>query len=502
MKKDFNLLGVVILFVVMLFSFNLKLDASKLTVVYPENLWFTRRGNNIPYNSGPFGLYDMDGEVVYCVEPGALVTSETYNLVDDGSSFYGEEIMKQIALISYYGYEYPGHDTVRYRMATQALIWATINGQIYEFWTEASGFGDYINIDYEKGVIMTLVESHYIKPSFSDSEINGYLYKEIKLEDTNNVLDNYSVLDDGGNVIRKDGNILYIIPNKTGTSEITFIKNKYDNKTTKLYIGSDSESQKVALLRTDDLTFKITLNTESGSLKVKKKGEESKLTDKGYVYNKINLENVKIGVYANNDIVDFLGNVIYSKDSLVYTLVTDKDGNASMSSMYYGDYYLKEIETVNNHVLDDKIYPFTLNENEIQYEITLDNYLPKGSLEFTKTDFIESKALPNTLISVYNIDDELIFSGRTDSEGKIVIESLPIGKYYIIESEAPEGYLVNNEKLYFEIKENNEIVKCKMKDELIVNVPDTHLDKNKVSYFVNKYNVFLGEFYEKKKYYI
>lgn len=35
-------------------------------------------------------------------------------------------------------------------MAAQALIWETTGGQIVEFWTQASGYGDYINIDAEK----------------------------------------------------------------------------------------------------------------------------------------------------------------------------------------------------------------------------------------------------------------------------------------------------------------------------------------------------------------
>lgn len=53
-------------------------------------------------------------------------------------------------MIGHYGYDYPGHQTLRYRMAAQALIWETTGGQIVEFWTEASGWGDYINIDAEK----------------------------------------------------------------------------------------------------------------------------------------------------------------------------------------------------------------------------------------------------------------------------------------------------------------------------------------------------------------
>ena len=102
------------------------------------------------------------------------------------------------------------------------------------------------------------------------------------------------------------------------------------------------------------------------------------------------------------------------------------------------------------------------------------NEKTKGTLEFTKVDFSTSEPLPNTLIEIFNEKDELVFSGRTDENGKIIIEELEYGKYYIVESEAPEGYQINNEKMYFEILEDGEIVKCTMTDEkIIIEVPNT-----------------------------
>ena len=98
----------------------------------------------------------------------------------------------------------------------------------------------------------------------------------------------------------------------------------------------------------------------------------------------------------------------------------------------------------------------------------------KGTLEFTKQDLSNDEALPNTLIEIYNAEtDELVFSGRTDKDGKIVIKDLEYGKYYILEKEAPEGYTLNDEKMYFEILEDGKVVKANMKDEKIVEVPDT-----------------------------
>ena len=98
----------------------------------------------------------------------------------------------------------------------------------------------------------------------------------------------------------------------------------------------------------------------------------------------------------------------------------------------------------------------------------------KGTLHFTKTDFSESKGLPNTKIQVYTENDELIFEGITDENGIIIIENIEYGKYYILEKEAPEGYILSTEKMYFEILEDGQVIKATMKNEEIVEVPNTN----------------------------
>ena len=58
-------------------------------------------------------------------------------------------------------------------------------------------------------------------------------------------------------------------------------------------------------------------------------------------------------------------------------------------------------------------------------------------------------------------------------EGIITIEKIKYGKYYILEKEAPEGYELNTEKMWFEIREDGEIIKSVMKDHKIIRVPIT-----------------------------
>ena len=219
------------------------------------------------------------------------------------------------------------------------------------------------------------------------------------------------------------------------------------------------------------ILFETTFENQKvkGSIEIQKFGEELEKTDEEYIYHKVPLEGVVIGLYQNGELIG------------EYT--TDENGYIKINNLSLGKYILKEISTVDNHILDEKEYEIELKYKDqytaiVNYKITLINYLPKGKLEFTKNN-PSSEPIPNTLIEIYNENDELLFIKRTDDKGMIVIDALPLGKYYILEKEtATPDYILNTEKIYFEIKENSEVVKCTMTNELIVEVPNT----NKSSY--------------------
>ena len=224
-------------------------------------------------------------------------------------------------------------------------------------------------------------------------------------------------------------------------------------------------------------------NTQvKGKVEINKTGEELIIEDDSYHYEKIKLEGAEFELRANEDII-VGGKTYYKKGELVTILVTDKDGYASIDNLPLGKYTLKEIKSANNNVLDPNTYEFELvyedQYTEVVYKtFTLDNKYPKGELEFTKTDLVTGDPLPDTKIEIFTENGVKVFEGRTDGNGKIIITDLPVGKYFILESDAPDGYILNEEKMWFSINENGEIVKADMTNEKIVEVPNTSQEKD------------------------
>ena len=224
-------------------------------------------------------------------------------------------------------------------------------------------------------------------------------------------------------------------------------------------------------------------NTQvKGKVEINKTGEELIIEDDSYHYEKIKLEGAEFELRANEDII-VGGKTYYKKGELVTILVTDKDGYASIDNLPLGKYTLKEIKSANNNVLDPNTYEFELvyedQYTEVVYKtFTLDNKYPKGELEFTKTDLVTGDPLPDTKIEIFTENGVKVFEGRTDENGKIIITDLPVGKYFILESDAPDGYILNEEKMWFSITENGEIVKADMTNEKIVEVPNTLQEKD------------------------
>lgn len=192
-----------------------------------------------------------------------------------------------------------------------------------------------------------------------------------------------------------------------------------------------------------------------GKIIINKYGESFEYDKNIYYYKDIMLENVSFELYAKDDIYEN-GVLRYSKDSIVDSSITDNKGRIVIDNLPLGDYYLKEIESSNNNYASNEIYNITLKykdqyTDKVNYEIDIYNHIRKGKVVITKLDSDTKEVIANTLIEIWDINNNTIYKGYTDNQGKLVIDDLPYGEYFISEIEASTGYQLLEDKVYFKL---------------------------------------------------
>lgn len=218
----------------------------------------------------------------------------------------------------------------------------------------------------------------------------------------------------------------------------------------------------------DTYTIEFKNKRVKGQIKILKQGENELL------------ENVKFNLYAKDNII-INNKIIYKKNELILTKTTNKEGIIIFDNLELGNYYIKEIETNNNYILDDKEYEISLKYKDeetsiIKEYIEIKNYLKRGKLVLYKIDSLTKEKIENAVIQIYK-DNELIKEEVTNIDGLIELNNLLIGNYYIIEKEAPKGYIKSENIIEFEIK-YNEVTEITMENDPIIEVPNTIKNSN------------------------
>ena len=289
-----------LLFCSMFFVFSFKVYASHLDLYKIEGVYSSQYNmDNGSYFSSNQKKYVMDGRVVYCIEPGINIMTREYESLDLSRSNFSQDVLDEISLIGYYGYDYPGHSTDRYFMATQELIWEVIGNNEVHFTTGINNTGDYIDIDYEKNEIMSLVNSHYMKPSFDSGSFDVVVGDDLVLVDDNHVLSSYEVLSDNAYI---DGDKLVIKNILLGSNEIKLKRKKFDNLDSVYYMAYNS--QDFMFLRVKDLYSSIDINgfVPYSNVSLYKTGDVLVDYDGDFIYEERGLDGITFGLYSLDDI--------------------------------------------------------------------------------------------------------------------------------------------------------------------------------------------------------
>ena len=473
-----------ILFICLLIlPFNVKAEVndSKLEQKYIGDIYAVFKMSNGQYYLYLQDLFLMNGKTAYCIEPNIHITTSIYTSTENFDILNLTQQQKdKIKLIAYYGYDYYNHKDIKYFMAAQELIWeTTLDGDGDVYWTSTDKIdGPKINIEKEKEDIKLKVNKDGLLPSFDKKTFEFQKGEDKNITDDNNVIEDYEVINTK-NII-KNKNLVKI--NDEQITEVKFKKKSYTNDVFLIYHAGKSQKF-ITSGKLEPKSVILNLKTYSGKIIINKFGEQIIFKD-GIFLEEILLPNVEFEIIANEDII-ISNKKYYSKGDLVTKAQTDINGNLIIDNMYFGKYVLKEVKSSNQHIIDNKEYPFELvydknNKESMIYEISIKNRLPKGEIEIVKKDMDKTKLLKNAKFAIYTIDNKFIMNISTGDSGIAKINNLPLGKYYVVELEAPEGYQLDSSKVYFEIKEDKQKIEIEVLNKKVIKVPIT--GKNVIKY--------------------
>ena len=178
------------------------------------------------------------------------------------------------------------------------------------------------------------------------------------------------------------------------------------------------------------------------------------------------------GLYAREDInhPDGRSGVLYKKNEQVATLTTDKAGKASVSNLYLGKYYLKEITPPVGYLLDEEEHDVNCNYEGDQVETVKRNTVSKEDVikqpfqlikaadnDKTDADLLKGAGFSAYLISSLTVKDDgsydftnatpivLTKDGKTemftDERGYACSIPIPYGRYIVRETTTPHNFM-------------------------------------------------------------
>ena len=375
-------------------------------------------------NFGKYRFFYVDKYLLgenygYCIQLGKKIEGNIYSYTtsfDDANISNSD--LEYIKLVSYYGYDYPGHKTDKYYIATQELIWSRLSN-VQMKWVVNLDPNDLFEIQNEKDVILNLVSNHYTKPSFDNNTVDIVKGEKITLTDTNNVISNYksdsNYIKINGNSITIDGNI--------DVDKVTLTKNVTTDKVFLLYTNGNSQKM-MSSGKVEPVTSKINLNILSGSVTIHKKDIETGDNPQGDG----SLKGAKYNLYDSSGI-------------LKGTFITGK--KEKIDNLPPGNYYLKEIEPSIGYQLDDNIYNIIIEKDNLDIEVTVYEKIIKRRVDIFKSYASSDTGLltpeEGVVFEVYNKDNILIDSLVTDKDGFTSIY-LPYGFYTLKQITSSEGY--------------------------------------------------------------
>lgn len=144
-----------------------------------------------------------------------------------------------------------------------------------------------------------------------------------------------------------------------------------------------------------------------------------------------------------------------------WTLTTDAQGEIELANLVAGQYKVEEISVPKGYVLDKTAKIVDLAQGEVKsIQITNVKEAPEtGKIELIKTDVMKKELLAGAEFDVKDASGAVVAHLVTDAKGHAISKQLPLGKYTLVETKAPKGYVLNQTAETVNITKKDEVVK-------------------------------------------
>ena len=204
----------------------------------------------------------------------------------------------------------------------------------------------------------------------------------------------------------------------------------------------------------------------------------TKLLEEQEVFvNKDAYKDIVFGVFAREDIYDYMGNVAIENGTMIYTSGINEDGSLTLADTFdlpNGVYYIQELSTNGQYVLNDNQYDFEIAYHgkdvaeytvQIGEEGKIENELARGTVKVQKVDTLDAeKKLEGIEFNISANEDmkDVISTVKTDKDGVATFEELELGTYYIQEAKQVDGYVLNDHIYTVDVTKDGDVltIKC------------------------------------------
>lgn len=411
-------------------------------------------------SGGTHGQMDrlkINGEDVFCLDPEHVFKKGSGFSKGNIREVVGENKLRKIELIHHFGFDLSNKND-KSRAFTQIAIWEELG---YSVQIGTSNGSNNLRGEYESWIngVNKKINKLMNVPSWNGKTVKAKLGETITLDGEGKIEGSEVLNARNSEVWAEDGKIKIQVTENSQNGKIILQKNipNYENSKGLTLLYKKAGSQKVAKIRlgVDPPTYFVNLQVEKPTkAKILKLGE--------------NGEKVKGAIFEMCYDRDF-------KSSTVYEYTTGDDGYTKLDdwALQGKTVFVREKFVPAPYIKSNEVKTFKVT-NGGNVELKFTNKKAKGEIRILKADKTTGKGLAGAEFELYknSVDkSNLIGKFSTNSEGKLAIDSLELGKYILREIKAPEGYFIDesNRDTEFNLEYKNQTVEKVVVEKKITN---------------------------------